>query len=271
MFERYTERARRVIFFSRYEAAQFGGRTIETEHLLLGLLREDARLLNHFLGPSAPQQIRDAVAARLNNPEKVPEHVDLPLSEEWKRILAYAAEESERLSAPRSVPHIGVEHLLLGILHEERCAAAQVLAEHGLHLDAVREQLASLPILVDVGPSRYVPRGDIDGGKHLTLKNALAQIPGPEGQRFAEIFKYASLSVEIYAPRGTDPQTPHTRDEAYIVVAGSGEFVFGDLRMQFAPGDFLFAPAGSAHRFENFTDDLVVWVIFYGPEGGECP
>jgi mannose-6-phosphate isomerase-like protein (cupin superfamily) len=76
--------------------------------------------------------------------------------------------------------------------------------------------------------------------------------------------------VEIYAPRGTDPQTPHTRDEAYVVVQGSGEFINGSKRETFGPGDFLFVPAGVEHRFLNFSDDLVVWVVFFGPEGGEA-
>jgi mannose-6-phosphate isomerase-like protein (cupin superfamily) len=106
-------------------------------------------------------------------------------------------------------------------------------------------------------------------GKLLRVQDALARLPGPQGQRFAELFKHGTFSVEIYAPVGSDPQTPHTRDEAYIVVSGSGEFVFGDQRAQFGAGDFLFAPAGVTHRFENFTNDLVVWVFFYGPEGEE--
>lgn len=106
-------------------------------------------------------------------------------------------------------------------------------------------------------------------GKLLTLKEALARLPGPQGQRFSELFAHGTLSVEIYAPKGNDPQKPHTRDEAYIVVSGSGDFVFADQRVKFGTGDFLFARAGVVHRFENFTDDLVVWVIFYGPEGGE--
>jgi mannose-6-phosphate isomerase-like protein (cupin superfamily) len=105
----------------------------------------------------------------------------------------------------------------------------------------------------------------------LTLQEALSRLPGPDGQRFAELYKHGTLSVEIYAPRGSDPQQPHTRDEAYIVVTGSGDFVLADQRVMFGPGDFLFAPAGAPHRFENFTGDLTVWVIFYGPEGGEAP
>jgi len=102
-----------------------------------------------------------------------------------------------------------------------------------------------------------------------TVEAALSKLPGAGGERFAQVFEHGSLLVEIYAPRGTDPQTPHTRDEVYIVVTGSGFFLNGESRTPFAPGDFLFVPAGVTHRFEDFTDELVVWVIFYGPEGGE--
>jgi len=103
----------------------------------------------------------------------------------------------------------------------------------------------------------------------MTVTEALARLPGPQGQRFASVFKHGSLVVEIYAPRGVDPQTPHTRDEVYVVVQGSGEFVNGPSRHPFGPGDVLFVPAGVEHRFENFTNDFILWVIFYGPEGGE--
>ncbi len=106
--------------------------------------------------------------------------------------------------------------------------------------------------------------------RRVTVEEAMARLPGPEGKRFATVLEHGSLSVEIYAPRGTDPQQPHTRDEAYIVVRGSGEFINGESREAFTPGDFLFVPAGVEHRFINFTDDLIVWVIFYGPEGGEA-
>ncbi len=105
--------------------------------------------------------------------------------------------------------------------------------------------------------------------KTLTVADALSQLPDAEGRRFATIFKHGSLLVEIYAPRGTDPQKPHTRDEVYLVAAGSGEYVCDGTRQPFGPTDLLFAAAGIEHRFENFTDDLAVWVIFYGPEGGE--
>ncbi|HEY6806296.1 MAG TPA: cupin domain-containing protein [Pyrinomonadaceae bacterium] len=102
-----------------------------------------------------------------------------------------------------------------------------------------------------------------------TVDEALQLIPGPNGERFATVFEHGSLEVEIYAPRGSDPQNPHTRDELYFVAIGSGEFICGETRKTFGPTDVLFAAAGVPHRFENFTEDLVVWVMFYGPEGGE--
>ena len=138
MFERYTEKARRVIFFARYEASQFGSPYIETEHLLLGLLREDKALTNRFLRSHASvESIRKQIEGHTTIREKVSTSVDLPLSNECKRVLAYAAEEAERLSHK----HIGTEHLLLGLLREEKCFAAEILLERGLRLPTIREEL----------------------------------------------------------------------------------------------------------------------------------
>ena len=106
--------------------------------------------------------------------------------------------------------------------------------------------------------------------RRVTVAEALELLPGAGGARFAEVLEHGSLVVEIYAPRGTDPQTPHTRDEVYVVVQGTGEFVNGPESQSFGPGDVLFVPAGVEHRFERFTEDLIVWVIFYGFEGGEA-
>lgn len=103
----------------------------------------------------------------------------------------------------------------------------------------------------------------------LTAAEFLAKLPQADGRRFVLAFEHGTLAVELYAPRGTDPQQPHSRDEVYVVVSGSGTFVHGEKRDPFGPGDFLFVAAGVPHRFENFTDDLAVWVLFYGPEGGE--
>src|SRR5216683_62808 len=139
MFERYTEKARRVIFFARYEASQFGSPYIETEHLLLGLLREDKALTNRFLRSHASvESIRKQIEGHTTIREKVSTSVDLPLSNECKRVLAYAAEEAERLSHK----HIGTEDLLLGLLREEKCFAAEILHERGLRLPTIREEKA---------------------------------------------------------------------------------------------------------------------------------
>jgi len=142
MFERYTEKARRVIFFARYEASQFGSPYIETEHLLLGLLREDKALTNRFMHSRAPVEgIRKQIEAHTTIREKVPALVDIPLSDESKHVLANAAEEAERLDHK----HIGTEHLLLGLLREEKCFAAQLFVERGVKLDQVRDELAREP------------------------------------------------------------------------------------------------------------------------------
>ncbi len=85
------------------------------------------------------------------------------------------------------------------------------------------------------------------------------------------LLTHGSLLVKVYTPRGNDPQQPHTRDEIYVIARGSGEFVCDGERKLFRETDLLFVPAGKIHRFENFSDDLTVWVIFYGPEGGEKP
>lgn len=104
---------------------------------------------------------------------------------------------------------------------------------------------------------------------HLSLSQVEQRLPTPDGKRFVELFTHGTLAVELYAPRGQDAQQPHSRDEVYIVARGSGTFFDGEKRVRFTAGDFLFAPARVPHRFEEFSDDLAVWVIFYGPEGGE--
>jgi mannose-6-phosphate isomerase-like protein (cupin superfamily) len=111
--------------------------------------------------------------------------------------------------------------------------------------------------------------GEYSEHRHLKLADALAAIPSPTGELFASLFRHGSLQVEIYAPRGVDLQQPHTRDEVYVVASGTGWFINGERRMQFSPGDVLFAAAGEVHKFADFSTDFVVWVLFYGPEGGE--
>ena len=139
MFERYTEKARRVIFFARYEASQFGASQIEAEHILLGLMREDKNLATRYFSrsQSSIESIRKEIEGRTILRERISTSVDLPLSVEAKRVLAFAAEESERLNHR----HIGTEHLLLGLLREENSIAAEILYERGLRLSDIRQEL----------------------------------------------------------------------------------------------------------------------------------
>ena len=157
MFERYTEKARRVIFYALSESSQLGSSYIETEHLLLGLLREDKALTNRFLRSdgsveSIGKQIRERTPIR----EKISTSVDRPLSNECKRVLAYAAEEAERLAHQ----HIGTEHLLMGLLREDGCFAAEILEERGLRLPAIREELQRMTH--EKVPSSPLPQPNTD-------------------------------------------------------------------------------------------------------------
>jgi len=151
MFERYTEKARRVIFFARYEASNFGSPYIETEHLLLGILREDKGLTNRVLRTgSSVESIRQQIEGLTTVREKISTSVDLPLSNECKRVMAYAAEEAERLAHK----HIGCEHLFLGLLREQKSLAARLLAERGVRIEEVRFSLAHEPLTGAVIPGK---------------------------------------------------------------------------------------------------------------------
>lgn len=141
MFERYTEKARRVIFFARYEALQYGSRQIAPEHILLGLMRGDKTLAAKFFPFRADltvEAIRREIEGRIVLRDRMPQSAELHLSPETKKILVFAKEESERLRSK----NIGCEHLMLGILREERSMAAEILYENGVRLQAAREDLA---------------------------------------------------------------------------------------------------------------------------------
>ncbi len=129
MFDRYTEPARRTIFYARNEAVQLGSPYIETEHLLLGLMREDpARVGRQLEASGAFESIRKQVEERYKETAKASPQRDLPLSHACKRVLACAAEEANQLNHE----HIGTEHLLLGVLREENSFAAELLREHAV-------------------------------------------------------------------------------------------------------------------------------------------
>src|ERR1700758_2434618 len=135
MFERYTQAARRVIFWVRYVADQVGSPNIETEHLLLGLLRTDKSLARRFLGsPWAAEDVWRKIEQSKAIREKTPDPKELPLSNECKRVLSFAAKEADLHPNKR----IGTEHLLLGVLREEKSFAARILCERGVDLISIR-------------------------------------------------------------------------------------------------------------------------------------
>ena len=107
------------------------------------------------------------------------------------------------------------------------------------------------------------------------IADLLKKIPGPAsaewpmGEPFTLAFAHGTMSVEIYAPVETDPQSPHSQDELYFIISGAGIFVNGEERLSFSPGSAFFVPAGQPHRFENFSSDFATWVVFWGPHGGE--
>ncbi|MGA2359283.1 MAG: Clp protease N-terminal domain-containing protein [Terriglobales bacterium] len=187
MFERYTEKARRVIFFARYEASQFGSPYIESEHLLLGFLRENSVIKFPSTSAMTADSIRQQIETRTKVRGKIPTSVDLPLSSECRRILHYALEEADRLGHK----HIGTEHLLAGMLLEEDSFAARLLSQHGVSLESVRSEMQEEP----------------------TRELAQAKSPGiPAGYRWKNlIYNAASESIIIELARTDTGHLPMSR------------------------------------------------------------
>ena len=110
---------------------------------------------------------------------------------------------------------------------------------------------------------------------HANAAELMGRLPGPvtpnwpTGERFVKAMAHGTMSVELYAPEGVDPQQPHAQDELYFIQTGTGEFVLQGERCRFEPGSAFFVPAGAAHHFENFSADFSTWVVFWGPQGGE--
>ena len=142
MFERYTERARRVLFFGRYEASQLGSIAIKSEHLLLGLIREGKGLTSRIFARHhiSLAQVSSRIQAQTTLPNPVATSVEIPFSTDTKMILQWSADEADRLRHN----YIGTEHLLLGILRQEQSTAASILTEMGLSLQGVRDEIVSL-------------------------------------------------------------------------------------------------------------------------------
>ena len=136
MFERYTENARRTIFFARYEAGLYGSPHIETQHLLAGLLRADRLLARSLLQrPGAGESIRKELRTKGTGRERIPNTVEIPLSGECRYVLRFAAKAAAKLRHH----HVDNIHLLLGILRQEGCLAARILRDHGVQNDALKK------------------------------------------------------------------------------------------------------------------------------------
>lgn len=107
-------------------------------------------------------------------------------------------------------------------------------------------------------------------GQHISLEDAQSMGPPPPGNLAVPVLNHGTMEAELYSPVDVDPQKPHDRDEIYVVAKGEGEFFNGEGLVQVKPGSFIFVPAGTPHRFQNFTQGFCVWVFFYGPKGGEA-
>lgn len=134
----------------------------------------------------------------------------------------------------------------------------------------VSPALGGLAVIAAMGLQTGPGEGEAMATIRLDPETWLERIDAqPEGPRFIQADSRDGLDTLLYAPRGHDPQSPHRRDEIYVVVRGTGKYTVAGEAVSFAPGDVLFAPAHAEHRFEAFSDDLAVWVFFYGPEHDE--
>ncbi|MGD2114356.1 MAG: ATP-dependent Clp protease ATP-binding subunit [Acidobacteriota bacterium] len=142
MFEKYNEKARRALFFARYEASKLGSRVIESEHILLGILREGEETVTEIFRrfQVKPEEIRREIEGERVFVERISSTAELPLSEESKKILAYASHEAESMLHQT----VGSEHLLIGILRVDACVAMRILVQHGLDVYSVREEVLSI-------------------------------------------------------------------------------------------------------------------------------
>ena len=194
MFERYTEKARRVVFFARYEASQYGSPYIETEHLLLGLLREDRFLMKRFIGEISAEggAIRTEIEQHITIRDSFPTSVEVPLTMESRRVLTLAGEEADRLGHR----HIGTEHILLGLLRVEGSLAAKVFRAKDVNVATVRVQVAEISraesMNVRPGPSKRA----MD-----TLESFLAGLKWQKAEQLLICFAENSQFVDAHGKR----------------------------------------------------------------------
>jgi ClpA/ClpB-like protein len=177
MFQRYTEQTRRAIFFARYEASQYGSQNIETEHLLLGVLRERrGTLAKLFPGTNtAESEIRKEIEKRITQGARISTSVDMPLSQECRKVLTLAQETADRLGHKPIEP----EHLLIAILRVETCLAAKVLRERGVTPEPIQRELAKS--MHEGHVVKALPRASLTLGYFL---EGLKSLPADELMRY---------------------------------------------------------------------------------------
>ena len=182
MFERYTESARRVLFFARYAVNEFGGTAIEPEHLLIGLAHGSTAVVDQLFARSgvSVEIVRREIEGRSAGAERLPTSAEIPFSRSAVRALECAVQEADRLESRNVHP----EHLLLGVLRQSGSVAAGLLAAQGLHEDDVRKELRGRPAVA-------VPRAEppqavaeqIDRIKEMVAQ--LTQMPDGSGERYS--------------------------------------------------------------------------------------
>jgi hypothetical protein len=191
MLERYTEKARLVIFYARYEAGQYGSRYIETEHILLGLLWDDGAFIRQVLGPHSDRvQIRAEIEKVITIGERFPNAVEVPLSDDSKKILQIAAEEATGLGQRSVEP----EHLLLGLLRVKGSRGMRILGDRGISLEVLREQLAKNPRSASVDERQ--PASDV---AIATLNGFLVSL---QSHDWAKSSVYFARTIQFIDARG---------------------------------------------------------------------
>jgi ATP-dependent Clp protease ATP-binding subunit ClpA len=192
MFERYNEKARRVIFFARHEASQYGSRQIGTEHILLGVLREGHTQVRQLLGHDVDaSQIRTEIEKVITKGETFSTSVEVPLSEESKKVLQFAAQEAERLGDY----YVATEHFLLGILRVDGSLAARILKERGAQLAPLRERVAKLSSSIEVDVKLRTMEEAV-AGLHRFLARLQLSDSGESMLRFAKDAQFVDYKGE---------------------------------------------------------------------------
>jgi ATP-dependent Clp protease ATP-binding subunit ClpC len=256
MFERYTEEARRIIFMARYEASQAGSPEITIEHLLLGWMRECARLnIQNFLSLAAMDSIRSQIEPQSPLREKISTSVDLPLNSESKRALAYAAEESLRLGHQ----HIGPDHLLLGLLREEKSLAADLLRQQGLTIAKVEERLQHPPAAATLSISREQTSVIAETCRDLTAvatQNAFPPLIGREREleSIIQVLGRRNGNNPVLVGESGVGKTAIVEGLAQRIVDGKVPEFLGPTRiLALAPQSFVDSPKGRREFQQKFT------------------